>query len=170
MKDLIIHDYNVYNSRDELIGDGEKVTLPDLTPASTELSGSGILGSVKIPVPGMFESIVLDIPFRMLSEKVTELFVARRYAAVKIRGGILRLNESTGEMNEKGIVVTAKGMGSKLSLGEVEQGKKMGPGISIEAVYYKVEIDGKILFELDKFNNVYKVNGVDIMENLRKLC
>ena len=46
----------------------------------------------------------------------------------------------------------------------------MGSGISIEAVYYNVTVDNKCLFELDKFNNICKINEVDIMENLRKLC
>ena len=69
MKDLIIHDYNIYNGDNELIGDGEEITLPDLSPVSTDLAGSGMLGSVKIPVPGMYESLVVDIPFRMISEK-----------------------------------------------------------------------------------------------------
>ena len=96
MKDLIIHDYNIYNGDNELIGDGEEITLPDLSPVSTDLAGSGMLGSVKIPVPGMYESLVVDIPFRMISEKATRLFIGRRYATVKIRGGILWTDESTG--------------------------------------------------------------------------
>lgn len=170
MKDLIIHDYNIYNGENELIGDGEEITLPDLSPVSTDLAGSGMLGSVKIPVPGMYESLVVDIPFRMLSEKATRLFIGRRYATVKIRGGILWTDESTGDMGDRGIVVTVRGMGSKLSLGKIKRGEKMGSGISIETVYYNVTVDNKCLFELDKFNNICKINEVDIMENLRKLC
>ena len=73
-------------------------------------------------------------------------------------------------MGDRGIVVTVRGMGSKLSLGKIKRGEKMGSGISIEAVYYNVTVDNKCLFELDKFNNICKINEVDIMENLRKLC
>ena len=39
-------------------------------------------------------------------------------------------------MGDRGIVVTVRGMGSKLSLGKIKRGEKMGSGISIEAVYY----------------------------------
>ncbi len=170
MKDLIIHDYNIYNGKDELIGDGEEITLPDLTPVTTDMSGSGVLGSVKVPVPGMYESLVVDIPFRMLSTKATELFIGRRYATVKIKGGILMLDQSTGDMSEKGIAVTVRGMGSKLSIGKIKSGEKMGSGISIEAVYYAISLDGEDVFKLDKFNNVCEINGVDIMADLKKLC
>lgn len=170
MRGLIIHDYNIYNGEDELIGDGKEITMPDLSPKSVTIEGSGILGSVNVPVPGMYESLVLDIPFRMLSKKETALFIGRRYATVKIRGGILWLDESTGDMEDRGIVVTVRGMGSKLSPGKIALGQTMDSGISIETVYYSIDIDGENIFELDKFNSVCKVNGEDILKNLRNLC
>ena len=64
MKDLIIHDYNIYDGKDEVIGDGKEIALPDLSPKSATIEGSGIMGSVNVPVPGMYESLVVDIPFR----------------------------------------------------------------------------------------------------------
>ena len=94
-------------------------------------------------MPGMYESLVVDIPFRMLSTKATELFIGRRYATVKIKGGILMIDQSTGDMSEKGIAVTVRGMGSKLSIGKIKSGEKMGSGISIEAVYYAISLDGE---------------------------
>lgn len=170
MRGLIIHNYNIYNGKDELVGDGKEITLPDLAPKTAEIEGSGILGNVKVPVPGMYESLTVDIPFRMLSEKATELFIGRKYATVKIRGGILWLDESTGDMEDKGIVVTARGMGSKLSPGKIALGQTMDSGVSIEAIYFCIEIDGTKVFELDKFNSICTVNGEDILKNLRKLC
>lgn len=170
MRDLIIHNYNIYDGKDELIGDGKEITLPDLSPKSAPIEGSGILGSVNVPVPGMYESLVVDIPFRMLNKKATELFIGRRYATVKIRGGILMLNESTGDMEDRGIVVTVRGMGSKLSPGKIALGQTMDSGVSIEAIYFCIEIDSSKVFELDKFNSVCTINGEDILKNLRSLC
>ena len=46
MRDLIIHNYNIYDGKDELIGDGKEITLPDLSPKSAPIEGSGILGNV----------------------------------------------------------------------------------------------------------------------------
>ena len=80
------------------------------------------------------------------------------------------LDQSTGDMSEKGIAVTVRGMGSKLSIGKIKSGEKMGSGISIEAVYYAISLDGEDVFKLDKFNNVCEINGVDIMADLKKLC
>ena len=33
-----------------------------------------------------------------------------------------------------------------------------------------IELDGKQRVELDKLNNVYKVNGVDLLAKIRKQC
>lgn len=170
MRDLLIHDYNIYNDIDERIGDGEEISLPDLSPNTTDVSGSGITGNIKVPVPGMYDSLVVDIPFRMLSSKASDLFIGNRYTTAKIRGGILVMDESTGEMTDKSIVVTVKGMGTKLSLGKLKQGSTMNSGVSIEAIYYSVTINDEPIFELDKLNAVCKINGVDILEGLRNMC
>ena len=42
--------------------------------------------------------------------------------------------------------------------------------MSVEVVYIMIELDGKQRVELDKLNNVYKVNGVDLLAKIRKQC
>ena len=46
----------------------------------------------------------------------------------------------------------------------------MEPEIEQELLYYKVEVDGEELVELDKLNFVYKVRGVDLMAQIRANC
>ena len=46
----------------------------------------------------------------------------------------------------------------------------MDAKVSIEAIYILYEIDGVKLIEIDKLNNIYRIEGVDLMEKLRKLC
>lgn len=167
---LAVHDYSIYNGDDELIGDGEEVTLADLTPEAVEISGCGLLGPIKVPIPGYYGPLEVNIPFRMLSDKASALFISTSYSTVKIYGGLLYFDPQVGSTVDKSIVVTVKGMGSKLSPGKLKQANKMDSGVSIEAVYYYIEVDEKPIFELDKVNKICKVNGVDILENLRKMC
>ena len=42
--------------------------------------------------------------------------------------------------------------------------------MTVEVVYIMIELDGKQRVELDKLNNVYKVNGVDLLAKIRKQC
>ena len=40
----------------------------------------------------------------------------------------------------------------------------------IPVIYILIEVNGKKKFELDKLNFVYKVNDVDLLAKVRKLC
>lgn len=167
---LIIHNYNIYNANDDLIGDGKEITLPDLSQQTADMSGTGILGTIKVPIPGMIDSLLVDIPFRMLSVRVSALFIGNKYATVKIRGALLELDTSEGRLADKPVLAVVRGFPAKLSPGKMKQGEEMGSGISIEAVYYKVAINGYELFELDKINQVYNVNGIDVLKDMRSMC
>ena len=46
----------------------------------------------------------------------------------------------------------------------------MDAAVAVEVVYIMIELDGKQRVELDKLNNVYKVNGVDLLAKIRKQC
>jgi len=58
----------------------------------------------------------------------------------------------------------------KLTSGTVKQGGAMDAAVTVEVVYIMIELDGKQRVELDKLNNVYKVNGVDLLAKIRKQC
>ena len=46
----------------------------------------------------------------------------------------------------------------------------MGCSVTLELLYILIEIDGKTQLELDKLNQVYRVGGKDIMEEMWKYC
>ena len=46
----------------------------------------------------------------------------------------------------------------------------MDATVTVEITYIMIELDGKQRIELDKINNVYKVNGVDLLAKIRKQC
>ncbi len=46
----------------------------------------------------------------------------------------------------------------------------MNASVKLELHYILIEIDGETKLELDKLNSVYRVNGKDIMEEMRQYC
>ena len=46
----------------------------------------------------------------------------------------------------------------------------MDATVTIECMYLLIEVDGQKLTEIDKWNGIYIVNGVDLMEKARKYC
>ena len=69
-----------------------------------------------------------------------------------------------------GMRVVVRGKQKKFDAGKLKQGEQMDASVTLEIIYLLIEIDGKNKIELDKLNFVYKVNGKDILEKVRKQC
>ena len=52
-------------------------------------------------------------------------------------------------------------------LGTLKRGGKGEPKIVRELYYIKITIGGEEMIELDKFNMVWKINGVDRLQKVR---
>ena len=63
-----------------------------------------------------------------------------------------------------------RGRGGKLTTGKVKAGSSMDTKITLTTLYILIEVDGKTVVELDKLNEVYKVNGVDVLAKIKEMC
>ena len=77
------------------------------------------------------------------------------------------MNEEIDYMTNK---LMMQGKSINFTSGTVKQGGAMDAAVTVEVVYIMIELDGKQRVELDKLNNVYKVNGVDLLAKIRKQC
>ena len=86
---------------------------------------------------------------------------------VVLRGSMQMTDTATQENQNQGIVVTVKGKVKSFDLGTMKKGGKGEPKVVREIVYFKLTINGKNVLELDKYNMVWKLNGVDRLESVR---
>lgn len=49
-------------------------------------------------------------------------------------------------------------------------GDMMNASITLELTYILIEMGGVVMLELDKLNSIYKVNGKDLLAEIRKQC
>ena len=54
--------------------------------------------------------------------------------------------------------------------GQVEGLGQVVVGAGVEAGDIITKVDGKTVVELDKLNEVYKVNGVDVLAKIKEMC
>lgn len=164
-----IHLFNAYKDGVRLIGLTDEVTLPDLETMTETISGPGILGEVDSPTPGHFGSMEQEIPFRNLDENLFGLFTVGERVQITLRAS-QQYQTSEGKVDYKGLRIVEGGIVKGIGGGSLKQGSPMGSSIKLEITYYLVELNGKKLLELDKFNGIFVVNGVDIMGKSRSLC
>ena len=57
----------------------------------------------------------------------------------------------------------------KFKPGKIEKAESMEATITLELTYLLVEVDGVVVMEIDKLNQVYNVNGVDMLADVRNM-
>ena len=50
----------------------------------------------------------------------------------------------------------------------LKKGSPTNPSVKYEITYYKLEVGDRVIFEIDKFNSVCIMNGVDILADMKK--
>lgn len=164
-----INKYNVYNDGDRLLGMGDEMTLPDFEASSETISGAGILGEVDDPTVGYFGNQEVEIPFRVLDQEAVDMLDMTKAVQLTVRGAQQTTN-SAGDIEFRQMRVVIRGRSAKFSPGKVKAGAAMETKVTLTLLYILIELDGKSVLELDKFNEVYKVNGVDVLAAIKEMC
>ena len=167
----VVSGFGVYDiDGNELIGITDELSMAELASNVATIAGAGIAGSYDMPVLGHLGSITQDIPFRVLYKPAFRLANPMKQVGVTVRGAIQVTNRETMLTDLAGLRYVVRGRSKTISPGTLKIGGTMDAKVSIEAIYILYEIDGVKLIEIDKLNNIYRIEGVDLMEKLRKLC
>lgn len=167
----VISNFNVYGGdNSKLIGVSGEVTLPDLSAVTATVSGAGLLGDMDVPVPGQIGSIEQAIPFNVLTVNVFKQFKLNKIATVMLRGDIQTIDSATGAYKHVALKTTFKGYVKSISPGKVKAADTMGASVTLELTYVHIEIDGQTVIKIDKLNEVFIVDGEDLLADIRKNC
>lgn len=167
---LVINNFNVYKQGNQLIGISGEIKLPEFENVTAEVSGAGILGTFEENVIGMFNSMEMEIPFRILDDDIFKFMDPTENVDLTLRASQQLTETGSGDIDYRGMRVVIRGKQKKFDAGKLEQGEQMDSAVTLEVIYLLIEIDGKNKIELDKLNFVYKVNGKDILAKVRKQC
>ena len=165
-----INRFNLYMKGNRLIGVTSEVSLAELSAITNTISGAGIAGEIESAVIGMFGSMKQEIPFRMLSKDMLKLYNPLEPIELTLRASEQSTVRGSGAIDFQGMRVVFRGRPISVKLGTMKQGGQMDSSVTLELDYIMIEVDGETMFELDKLNDVFVVDGVDILEKVRKQC
>lgn len=163
-----IAQFNVYENGKKLVGLSGEITLPKLEAMAETISGAGILGEYDSVAIGHFGPISIELPFlRLYDENFVLMSPGPKHLV--LRGAASFLNSETGAHEEEGLKITFKGTPKGLDLGKIGTNKPTETKNTLELMYIKIELGGKVLLELDKTNMIFILNGVDALASIRAL-
>lgn len=142
------------------------VTLPSLTLMTDSVSGAGILGTADIPAEGHFESMELAITWRTIDKDMFSLMGSS--AGLEIRGAFSGWDNAKTATVYTSIKVVVRGMSKGVDLGTLAQNATTDSTNNIEVIYIKIFLDGQAALEFDRFNYIYRLNGQDMLADVRK--
>ncbi|MBD5395599.1 MAG: phage major tail tube protein [Lachnospiraceae bacterium] len=167
----VMNNFNVYNEANRIVGTTGEFSLAQLQAMTATVSGSGILGEYNTAVIGMFQSMSQDIPFRMIDRDFFSMLNTGEQSKLVLRSSVQQRNRQTGgTLSTQAMRIVFRGHPTAANLGTVKMGDLMNASITLEVTYILVEMGGQVMIELDKLNSVYKVNGKDLLAEVRKQC
>lgn len=165
-KTIAFNFYGNVNSRLKLIQDITDVQLPSVETASDAIKGAGILGEIDWPSFGQIGSMTLGINFRVASPDIVAIS-APQLQEFEVRWVMDKFDTNNIKIGVEAHKAFIKCMPKKHDGGKIEPTASMDGSNEYEVVYYRKIIDGVEVLLIDKFNYVYKINGVDYTSEIK---
>lgn len=161
MPRYILRDCTVFINQNVQIGQAKEITIPTLTQKTDELRNSGMVMPIAIPMG--YEKQELTIKLTSFDPNNIELF------GLKV-GKIIDYMVTGALVHEDGMVTQAivymQGRLDKMDPGSWKIGDISECSLTISVRYYKLEIGGQAIIELDPFG--ISVNGVSQTADIRQ--
>ena len=167
----VINNFRVYNGDgNDLIGITAEMSLAALNNLTAEIRGAGIAGSYNTPVIGQYESMQQEVPFRIMYKDMAEMMNPLKPTRINVCGAIQITDKATGVARMCGFRYVAGGHCVASNPGTMRPGNPMNSTLTVEETYVLIEIDGEKVVEIDKLNNICRIDGVDLLEEVRRYC
>ena len=140
--------------------------LPDIQFMSETISGAGIAGEIDSTTIGHIQAMTMGLNFRTLVDKNYTMLEQRAYS-LELKAGLQSSDQSNGKLVTGKYRIMIKGYPKGFSQGKMAVGKPTDSKQEFSVNYMKIEYDGKEVFEVDKTNMIFKVNGVDYLTETR---
>ncbi len=165
-----IQNFNVYTDGEKLLGVSGEIALPELTGITEAVSGAGVLGEYNTAAIGHFSDMEIEIPFINYCAGMFNLADFSSDKNLTLRGAMQERNSATGALEPVGLRISMRGNVTSYTMGTLKAATGAKPSVKLSLTYYLIVYDGEEVFELDKVNGVYKVNGKDVLGQYTALC
>ncbi|WP_315782402.1 phage major tail tube protein [Bradyrhizobium sp. SZCCHNPS1003] len=161
----ILQDFTVWIQDIGKIGESPEFQPPEINIEVEEYRGGGMDGTVEIPMG--IEKIEFDFQLHTWDEQIWQNLgygPGSLDVPVTFRGYML-----TAAGGEKGVIIETRSLIKSIKPGKATPGKKVEMTINLCANYYAHYIDNNLVTEIDVFNKITNIGGVDKTANARQI-
>ena len=161
-----IYNANVYLDGNNLLGKAGEFKLPEFEIGQDEYKALGIVGTIKLPngVEALEGEITWNSLYPEVAAKANHPFKA---AQLMVRSN-LQTFDARGLVKEVAVVTTVTATFSKNGLGGLKPKEKSEQASTYQATEIRQMVDGRETLYYNAFKNIYRVDGVDVLAQMRK--
>jgi uncharacterized protein len=159
------NNFRVYLAGRGLIGIAT-VTLPNIANMTDDLKGSGIFGTLTLPVAAHVAAMTMTINWNTPVPDIGVLF-SQEKMQLQLYAAIQTQDMARMKVRFKQFKLVVIGMPTGLNLGTLDVGVKQAPANEWAVEYIRGWMDGVELFEIGPMDAVYTLNGVDYGAEIR---
>ncbi len=162
----ILKDFRMFDASNMFL-DVVDVTPPEIENATATASGPGVLGELEIPILGAVGNLAVTINFHSINRQQAGLMTGAKQ--LEFRGVEQIYDAAIGEFKEVASRYVMKTLPKKLSPGTLNKNNPNGSSFEGNLSYYKIEHDGEVITEIDKFANICIIDGEDLMAETKAM-
>jgi P2 family phage contractile tail tube protein len=163
-----LNNFNIYTgeSGNVFAGMGD-LELPEIKMLTAALNVAGTGGELEVPLIGHTAAMqcTINAPVATIEALQAAVPVSQMITA---RGSQQVFDPSVGVNRHQPICIVMRGPLDSLKLGTWKKGQTEDTSHSFQLDYIKVSIDNEEYLEIDKWNNIFRVNGVDYSSEVRE--
>jgi hypothetical protein len=156
---------NVLLNGESMLGRAEEVDLPDIKTTMADHKALGMQG--KMELPNGVDKLEASFKWNSIYPDVMAL-VPNPYVAISVQvRASVETWDGTGCSQQVPLVTYLTGSFKEFSAGKFKPRENAEFPSKMNVTYIKQNLNGVDLFEIDMLNNIYNVNGVDLLSAYR---
>jgi len=160
-----VFDANVYVNNASKHGQASEITCPDVNYIMNDYQSLGMFGTARFPngIEGMEATFKWTYP-----DNDAQIAMSNPFKAVDIMVRSSKaVYDNGGLVEELPIAVYMRGFPTKHPGGSFKGKEDVELESTLAVNYYKLEVDGDEIIEVDAINNIFKIDGEDVLEERR---
>ena len=158
--------FSVYADGGELLGVAE-AKFPNGEFMTTEIKGAGIAGVIDSPGMGHMQSITAELTWRTTTKEWANLLSPVGHV-LDMYADHLSFDSGLGVYKHSQIHAFMRAVPKSWDAGKLVVSESTETKTTHEIYYLKIDIDGVNVLEIDKYDFIYRVNGVNYLEQTRR--
>lgn len=147
-----------FNGSNNLAGIGE-IELPKIEIPTISVEQFGMGGELEVPLTGHFKKLEAKIKMNCIDETIADV-TNEKSILIECKGAAQKMDKASQSPELYGIDATFKGLIKSIDGPKMKTGDKLEAAIDLSLTYYKLEINGKVILEIDILNNITNLHGV----------